>query len=341
MEEISDYYVPTLDRQQKTANAPNLKAPGNCSAFVATGSWTKDHKPVIAHNNWTQWLTGGRWTIIFDIVPTHGYRILMDGYPGVIASDDDFGVNAAGIAITETTITGFSLYDPDGIPEFVRARKAMQYAKSIDDFVQIMVDGNNGGYANDWLVADNNNGEVARLELGLKFHRVWRTRDGYFVGSNFPSDPEFIKSETDFDPNNAGSSMNARHKRWDDLMASNKGRIDASLAENFLADHWDSYENKQVRNERGLCGHANESPRGAPEWNWGPYTPGGAVQGKAADSAMLGSMTFWARAGYPCGSDFIADSFLQAHPEYDWQRPVLRDAKGQPWAEFKTADKQR
>src|SRR5579871_4315260 len=34
MEEVADYYVPTLNRQQKTANAPDLKAPGNCSAFV-------------------------------------------------------------------------------------------------------------------------------------------------------------------------------------------------------------------------------------------------------------------------------------------------------------------
>ena len=54
MEEVPDYYVPTLNRQEKAQNAPDLKAPGNCSAFVATGSWTKDHKPVIAHSNWTE-----------------------------------------------------------------------------------------------------------------------------------------------------------------------------------------------------------------------------------------------------------------------------------------------
>ena len=339
MEEISDYYVPTLDRQEKRANAPNLRAPGNCSAFVATGSWTRDHKPVIAHNNWTGIVTGSRWTIIFDIVPTKGYRILMDGYPGVIASDDDFGVNAAGLAVTETTITGFSLYDPSGIPEFVRARKAMQYASSIDDYVKIMVDGNNGGYANDWLLADNKTGEVARFELGLKVHRVWRTKDGYFVGSNFPSDPELIKTETDFDPGNAGSSMNARHKRWDELMAQNKGQIDADLAQKFLADHWDSYENKQVRDERTLCGHGADSPRGVPEWAWAPYNPGGSVTAKAADSSMVQNMSFRARAGYPCGADFIKDTFLKEHPEYEWERPVLQDMKGNPWAEFKSGEK--
>jgi hypothetical protein len=60
MEEVPDYYVPALDRQEKRAGAPNIKAPGNCSAFVATGSWTKDHKPVIAHSNWTSIAVGTR-----------------------------------------------------------------------------------------------------------------------------------------------------------------------------------------------------------------------------------------------------------------------------------------
>ena len=54
---------------------------------------------------------------------------------------------------------------------------------------------------------------------------------------------------------------------------------------------------------------------------------------------MAKNMSLQARAGYPCGEDFIADTFLKEHPEFDWQRPVLRDMKGNPWAEFKAADK--
>ncbi len=61
----------------------------------------------MAHNNWTSYLDGARWKIIFDITPQRGYRMLMDGFPGVIVSDDDFGVNSAGLMITETTITRF------------------------------------------------------------------------------------------------------------------------------------------------------------------------------------------------------------------------------------------
>ena len=133
-EEVPDYYVPWLNKKEKVANAPNLKSPGNCSAFVATGSCTKDHQIVMAHNNWTSYMDGERWRIIFDIRPTSGYRILMDGFPGVITSDDDFGINSAGLMVTETTITQFEGWDPNGKPEFFRARKALQYANSIDDY---------------------------------------------------------------------------------------------------------------------------------------------------------------------------------------------------------------
>ncbi len=93
--------MPWFKTQQKVANAPRLVSPGNCSAFVATGSYTRDHQIVIAHNNWTSYLEGERWRVIFDIGPAHGHHILMDGFPGVITSDDDFGMNAAGIIVTE------------------------------------------------------------------------------------------------------------------------------------------------------------------------------------------------------------------------------------------------
>src|ERR1051326_4833138 len=116
----------------------------------------------------------------------------MDGFPGVITSDDDFGVNSAGIMISETTITQFWGYDPQAKPEFVRSRKALQYANSIDDYVRMIKDGNNGGYANDWLIGDRKTGEIAYLELGLKNTPLWRTKDGYFISSNFARDPKLI-----------------------------------------------------------------------------------------------------------------------------------------------------
>jgi Phospholipase B len=345
-EEVPDYYVPWVNKQQKSAKAPKLAAPGNCSAFIATGSMTRDHKIVIAHNNWTSYLAGERWVVIFDIVPEHGSRILMDGFPGVITSDDDFGINAAGIMITETTITQFEGWDPNGKPEFMRSRKALQYANSIADYVRIIKQGNNGGYANDWLIGDRKTGEIAYLELGLKNTPLWRTKDGYFVSSNFARDPQLIREETSgFDPNDASSSPNARHARWEELMKQAKGKIDVTMAEEFLSDHVDRFSKtaseKAGGNERSLCGHVDVSPRGIKEWGWNPYNPGGAVQGKAADSSMAEKMSFVARAGHPCGADFVASEFLEHHPEYSWQKPLLRDMKAGPWTVFAAGEKEQ
>jgi len=172
------YYVAEYDKARKIASLPTVTAGDHCSAFVAVGSYTKDGRAVIAHNNWSSYLDGARWTMAFDIAPARGFHFIMDGLPGFIHSGDDFGINSAGIVITETTITGFHGFDTDGVPEFVRARKAMQYSASIDDVAHIFKEGNNGGYANDWLIADTHKGEIASLELGLKNVTLDRKTEG-------------------------------------------------------------------------------------------------------------------------------------------------------------------
>jgi len=333
--ELPDYYVPWLNTQLHGAiPPPNLEALEHCSAFVATGSWTKDHGIVMAHSNWTTYMEGARWRIIFDIVPHNGYRVLMDGFPGAIASDDDFGVNSSGLMVTETTIGNFRGWDPNGKAEFVRARKAMQYADSIDSYVKIMLDGNNGGYANDWLLGDRETGEIARFELGLKHNRVWRTSDGYFSGANFPSDPDLMKDETTFDPSDPASGPNARRIRWDQLLDGNKGKIDDGLAEVFLGDHYDTFAKKEGANRRTLCGHGDLQTETLPGSTSLPFDPYGAVQGKVIDSRMAAAMGFVARIGHPCGIRFDAAKFLADHPEFSWQSPVLRDLVAGPWTEF-------
>jgi hypothetical protein len=330
------YYVKEYERQHHVGVIASRVVPEHCSAFVATGSYTKDGKVIIAHNNWTGFLEGTRSVIIFDIVPARGQRILMDGYPGLIHSGDDFGLNAAGIMITETTISHFSGYDTQGIPEFVRARKAMQYATSIDDFARIMKEGNNGGYANNWLVADRKTNEIASLELGLKNVILLRKSDGYFVGANFPNDPKLAREETNFPVKDLSASPNARRIRWERLMAEYKGKIDVAAAERFLADHYDTFEKKEDADERTICGHIEASPRGSQPWQ-PPYGTAGAVQNKVADATMAEHMSLAAAAGHACGVGFHAAEHLRQHPEFAWEKPLLQDMPALPWTTFAMA----
>src|SRR5581483_9161172 len=187
-----------------------------------------------------------------------------------------------------------------------------QYAGSIDDYARIMREGNNGGYANNWLVADRKTDEVASLELGLKNTPLLRTRDGFFVGSNFAADPKLTKEETQFDPNDKGASDNARHARWLALMAQYKGKIDVAAGEKFLSDHVDSTDGRTAPSERTLCGHIDLSPRGMPTWQ-GPFAPVGAVQNKVTDAAGAAKMSMVAALGHSCGLHFKATEHLAKH----------------------------
>lgn len=322
------YYTATLDAERKPP------APDRCSAFVATGSATRDGQVVIGHNNWSGYMEGSRWNIMFDIRPARGHRMLMDGVAGLIHSGDDFGVTSGGLVITETTITQFFGFAPEGKPEFVRARKAMQYAGNIDEFASILREGNNGGYANCWLVADLNANEIGRLELGLKNVILDKQRDGAYTGANFPINPKLTSEETTFSPGDMGLSANARRLRWDQLMAQYKGRIDLQAGKRFLSDHYDTFEKKEDSpNERTLCGHIDLSPRGLPPWQE-PWGCAGAVQAKVTDAQLARRMELEAAMGHSCGISFKAAGYLAAHKEQAWQKPLLRDLPSHPWTRF-------
>ena len=328
------YYSAWYDKKNPTADAgPAAAVAERCSAFVATGSYTKDGRVVMGHNAWTSYVDGERWNIIFDIVPEGGNRIIMDGFPGLIHSADDFGINAAGIMITETTISDFAGWDPAGIPEFVRARKAMQYSKSIDDFARIMKEGNNGGYANTWLIADRKTNEIASLELGLKNVTLKRAKDGYFIGSNFPANENLIREETTFRASDMSVSASARRVRWEQLMAEYKGKIDVAAGRRFLSDHYDTFDKKDEPDERTLCGHIDLSPRGSKPWQ-PEFGPAGAVQAKVTDAALAERMSLTASMGHSCGIDFNAADHLRLHPQFQWQSPYLHDLKSHPWTLF-------
>ena len=86
----------------------------------------------------------------------------------------------------------------------------MQYSASIDDFARIMKEGNNGGYANNWLVADRKTNEVASLELGLKNVTLQRTKDGYLRGLELPERSEADQGRDGFRPEGSGARARMR-----------------------------------------------------------------------------------------------------------------------------------
>lgn len=332
--ELMWYWWPSVSDSMKT-NSPGHKRQ-SCSSFIATGSMTTDKGIVLGHNSMVGY-QDPPCNIILDIVPEKGHRILMQAFTGFIHSGTDFFITDAGLVGSETTIGDFFPFDEKGTPEFARMRHATQYASSIDEWCEMMKKGNNGGYANAWLVGDVKTNEIARLELGLKYVGFEKKKDGYFVGSNVAEDLKILRFETKAKEEDIRISSVARRVRWKQLMRENVGKIDLELAKAFEADHYDSYLKKISPDSRTLCGHGELDPGFSPKDI--PFDPGGTLDGKVVDSKMAKQMSFIARWGSACGLAFDAKNFLEEHPQFEWMTGLIKDRPSQPWTEFRTGEK--
>jgi hypothetical protein len=312
-------------------------AKDRCSAFMAVGDWTKDGKIVCAHNSFADFIDGQWSNVILDIRPEKGYRMMMQTSPCWIWSGTDFFITSKGIIGTETTIGGFIPYEKR-YPIGYRIRKAMQYGESLDDYCKILLHENSGDYANSWLFGDINNNEILRIELGLKFHNIERTKNGFFIGFNAPYD-ERIRN---FECSNSGFYDIRRHQgarlvRLGDLMDEYKGKIDIDNAKKIISDHYDVYLEKDNNPcSRTVCSHYDLDPReymSQPNRPV-PYQPRGAVDGFVCDSNLAKNMSFIGRYGNSCGTSFIASDFFKKHRQYYKFEPYIMDRLSQPWTEF-------
>jgi hypothetical protein len=86
-----------------------------------------------------------------------------------------------------------------------------------------------------------NTGEIARLELGLKYVGFETKRDGCFVGSNIAEDLKILRFETSSRDTDIRESSVCRRVRWRQLMAQYAGKIDLEAGKRFEADHFDAY----------------------------------------------------------------------------------------------------
>jgi len=338
MIELTGYWWPVA--QKKLTDDVDIvqKPKVSCSSFIATGRMTKDGGIVLGHNTMSEY-TDALANVVIDIAPGSGHRILMQTQPGWIHSGTDFFITDAGIVGSETTIDGFSHFSEKGVPEFLRMRRATQDASDIDGWCAIMRNGNNGGYANAWLIGDIKTGEIARLELGLKYIGFERTKDGYFIGSNIAENLSILRLETNYGQSDTDIRLSsvARRVRWKQLMKENAGKIDLGLAEKLEADCGDTCLKLDRPTGRTLAGHDELDPEVA--WTGSvPYNPEGSYDAKVVDTRLARAMSIRARWGSADGTAFDAGAFLSSHPQFDWMTGLLKDRPAEPWVEFTSGE---
>ncbi|WP_099332322.1 C45 family autoproteolytic acyltransferase/hydolase [Actinomyces minihominis] len=336
--ELTDYWWPTVAAKYAT-NPPNGPRGSHCSGLVATGSATVDGKVVLAHESFDEFWAGQYFNVLLDMTPEDGNRIVMQTVAGYLASMTDYYVTSAGLAITETTLAGFKGYDESRVPEYVRARNAAQFASTIDEWVELMNKDSNGGYANTWLLADANTGEIARYEEGLVYQSLSRTKDGAYFGCNAAFDPRIRNLEcADQGFNDPRQQTGARRQRFMELLEQYHGTIDVEVAKKILADTFDPYLGYQNPSSRGICSHYDVDPMYYADdpggvWNV-PFFPAGSVDGKAAGQDDILAMRMWGRIGRADGVEFDAEAFLRQHPLWNWQEGHLKSRPSQPWTLF-------
>lgn len=316
-------------------------AKDKCSAFMAVGDYTHDGKICCAHNSFDNFIDGQYFNIIIDIKPKKGHRILFQSAPGFICSFTDFFINSKGFIGTETTIGGFTSYDHKD-PISCRIRNCMQYANTLDDYVDMLKKNNSGDYANSWLVGDTNKNEIMRIELGLEFVNVEKKTNGYFIGFNAPYDSRIRNLEcvnTGFD--DIRRHQGARKVRLEQLMEQHKSKINIEIAKEIIADHYDIYLNKTNPCSRTCCSHYELDDRAfmSQADRPLPYQPRGAVDGCVVDTDSCKKMELHGRWGTSCGTPFYAKEFIKQNIQWKRFGPYLKDRPSQPWTVFKSLDK--
>jgi hypothetical protein len=321
---------------RKNRNSEWKGADDRCSSFIAVGSYTKDGKIVCAHNTFDNFIDGQYFNVIITIVPSSGHRIMFQGAPGYIFSGTDFFTSSSGIFGTETTLGGFNAYENKD-PICCRIRQAMQYGNTLDDYVTYLTKNNSGDYASTWYFGDTNTNEIMRIELGLKYAPVERTKNGYFIGFNAAYDPRIRNLESvNSGYDDIRRHQGARRVRLEQLMREHKGAIDEHVAKQIIADHYDVYLNKINLCSRTVCSHyelddrAFMSQADRPK----PYAPRGAVDGKVITSDLARELKFMGIWGSSCGTPFYKDEFCERNLQWESLKPYLHDRISQPWTTF-------
>jgi hypothetical protein len=296
------------------------QTPHHCSGFVSTGSWTADGGFVLAQSLWMPYFLPPAQAVWCDLVPRQGNRIFMQLTAGMIWSGTEYYVNSAGIVAAETTL-GVGAHQWGGTAAFVRIRKAVQYADTIDEFRDIMLQDTNGAYCSDYLLADAKTNEVAVLELGGRTWALTRTMDGFLPSCNYPWDPQ-VAAEM-------GETQGAAHGCWPrwvrllDLAAEERGNITVEFGKMALGDHFDVSVGYERPGSFSLCGHGENTTRGYPH---------GSQDGKVTNRTMASRMQVWARFGHSCGRPFLVEDQQALHPDYAFDD--LLDMIAGPWATF-------
>ncbi|KAF8361451.1 hypothetical protein PRIPAC_88374 [Pristionchus pacificus] len=143
---------------------------GHCSALVKLLSDRSDI--LFAHTTWDSLssLLRVQKRLRFKLSHLPGAEYSYSGYPGTLASIDDFYMSGSNLAITETTNELYTtkLYDrmkSTSVPTWIRSQISTRMASTGDEWAIIFGKHNSGTYNNQWIIVDYNKFDSGLIKL--------------------------------------------------------------------------------------------------------------------------------------------------------------------------------
>ena len=279
--------------------------PRRCNAFLANGAATPDGRILAGHITMYDLYPANFYNVWMEVVPTTGYRFVMQTTPGGIHSSMDYSINAAGMLLTETTLDQGPLV-VGGSSLAARIRQAQQYADSIDSATAMLTRSGNGLSSAEWLMGDLKTNEIALLTLGAGNSSTLRrsSRKEWFAGAEgFYWSTNNTKEQNvrlqagalrDGRPSAAATfSPNRRDEIWLRNYREHKGRMDLDFARKVLA---------------------------TPE-----IVSAYGVDAKVTDASLAGKLQSWGAFGPPVGTVWPPT------PQEARQFPAIRPLVHNPW----------
>jgi len=206
---------------------------GACSTFVATKEATINGKTIVGRN--TDYSGIERWprfqTVAF-VEPEDGYKYVLIGTAGMLLWAP--GMNEKGIVLCGH----YMIYDditPNGwsMPAFTG--RILRKAKNLDDAIEIL-NNNPRGISGGFVITDGKKKNAFATEVSTGKATIRQLEDCRLVMTNMAISEE--KRKIDFVVKyNLNEGCPARYRRFMQLIESNYGRIDPSLAAEFMGDH--------------------------------------------------------------------------------------------------------
>ena len=197
-------------------------------------------------------------------------------------------------------------------------RRATQDAASIEQSCAIMKKGNNGGYANAWLVGDVNSGEIARLNRP-EIHRFRAYQRRLFPRLQYRGGLAYPEAGNGYARRRYPSFQFARRVRWKQLMKENAGKIHLALGEKMEGDCYDTCLAKENPSSRSLSGHLSlDSESMAPGSGEVPFHPNGRTHRSRSRRSPANRYRTLRRMRAHRGKTLLLCHDAESNPHVDW-----------------------